>query len=350
MPTFAVLGATGSTGQALLNILLQSPKNTVNAYVLHKLSPQYQGHDNLHIFEGALGDVALLADCISNTSAVLCVLGSNESEPGIRVAQDAAHSIVAACCRLRAQDPDVMLPRIVFLSSATINPRLCRDLPPAARWALHTSFSYVYDDLEHAEAYFRLHKDWLDVTFIQPGGLVHDTPKGHALSLERQQTFLSYPDLAAGIIEAAIASGEEYSWKGVSVVPTSNDTKVEWRVPLFMASTLSFSLSASSARLYHQVLLDLTLYRIIHLRREIADHKIYCRGLLSTLPTAGILDGEVTEVTLNRYIMLKLQKNPLVCIGICRNPEPARTSRLNTVHRSRSRLTSESSSFHVFLP
>lgn len=44
MPTYAVLGATGSTGQAILNILLQSPKNTVNAYVrskakLLKLSP-----------------------------------------------------------------------------------------------------------------------------------------------------------------------------------------------------------------------------------------------------------------------------------------------------------------------
>lgn len=269
MPTFAVLGATGSTGQALLNILLQSPKNTVNAYVrskakLQKLSPQYQGNKNLHLFEGALTNVAVLADCISHTSAVLCVLGSNENEPGIRVAQDAAHSIVAACCRLRTQDSNVTIPRIIFLTSATINPHLCRDLPFGARWALHTSFSYVYADLEQAEAYLALHKDWLDVTFIQPGGLIHDTPKGHALSLERQQTFLSYPDLAAGMIEVATASGEEYSWKGVSVVPTSNDTKVEWRVPLFMASRLFPVLSAPSANLCQQLFLNLIFDRGIY--------------------------------------------------------------------------------------
>ena len=331
MPTFAVLGATGSTGQALLNILLQSPKNTVNAYVrskakLQKLSPQYQGNENLHIFEGALGDVGLLADCISNTSAVLCVLGANENEPGIRVAQDAAHSIVAACCRLRAQDSNVNLPRIIFLTSATINPRLCRDLPTVAYWALHTAFSYLYDDLEHAEAYFRLHKDWLDVTFIQPGGLVHDTPKGHSLSLERQQTFLSYPDLAAGIIEAAVASGEEYSWKGVSVVPTSNNTKVEWRVPLFMASKLFPALSAPFASLHQKLLPKFILFSTVPLRAEMADLECYHRGLFSTLPTTGILDGEVTEVALNRCYVPKLQKILSLCKVIVRKSVSASNS------------------------
>ena len=100
MPTYAVLGATGVTGQALLNILLESPKNTVNAYVrskakLLKLFPQHQGNDNLRIFEGPLTDVEVIADCITNTSAVLSVLGAPDNEPGIHVGQDAAHSIVA---------------------------------------------------------------------------------------------------------------------------------------------------------------------------------------------------------------------------------------------------------------
>lgn len=243
MPTYAVLGATGSTGQAILNILLQSPKNTVNAYVrskakLLKLSPQYEGNENLHIFEGNLDDVTLMAKCISNTSAVLSVLGANENTPGLHVAQDAAHSIVAACSEIRNQDPSAKLPKILFLTSASINPHLCREMPSFAVWLLHTALNYVYEDLEYAEAFLRLQKSWLDVTFIQPGGLVHDTQKGHALNLERQQTFLSYPDLAAGMIEAATARGGEYSWKGVSVVPTSNDTKIEWRVPLFVGGGL----------------------------------------------------------------------------------------------------------------
>ena len=239
MPTYAVLGATGATGQALLQILLQSPKSTVNAYVrskarLLKLSPQYTGNDNLQIFEGALTDVAIIAGCISNVTAVLCVLGANENAPGLHVAQDAAHSIVAACCHLKTQNPAVNLPKILFLTSATINPHLCRDLPAPAHWLLKTSFSYIYEDLEYAEAYLELHKSWLNVTFIQPGGLVQDTQRGHAISLDRQQTFLSYLDLAAGMIEAANAGEDLYKWKGVSVIPTSKGTKIEYRVPWLM--------------------------------------------------------------------------------------------------------------------
>ncbi|KAL8785856.1 MAG: hypothetical protein Q9195_008480 [Heterodermia aff. obscurata] len=234
MPTYAVLGATGSTGQALLHLLLQSPKNTVHAYArskakLLKLSPQYTGNDNLQIFEGALTDVSVIANCISNVTAVLCVLGANESAPGLHVAQDAAQSIVAACCHLKAQDPSVSLPKLLFLASATINPHLCRELPAPVHWLLKASFYYVYEDLEYAQAYLELHKSWLNVTFIQPGGLVHDIQRGHAISLERQQTFLSYLDLAAGFIEVANAGEDLYKWKAVSVIPTSNGTKIEYR-------------------------------------------------------------------------------------------------------------------------
>lgn len=243
MPTYAVLGGTGTTGQALLRLLLQSPKNTVNAYVrskakLHKLSPQYKDNDSLQVFEGAITDVSVFADCISNVSAVFCVLGANENLPGVRIVQDAAHSIVAACCQLRAQDPTVSLPKILFLTSASINPHLCRDLPKPAHWLLLTALSYTYEDLRYAEDYLRLHKSWLNVTFIQPGGLVQDTQRGHALNLDRQQTFLSYMDLAAGMIEAATVDGDQYKWKGVSVVPTKDGTKIEWRVPFYMAQGL----------------------------------------------------------------------------------------------------------------
>lgn len=114
MPTYAVLGATGATGQALLHLLLQSPKNVVNAYArskskLLKLLPQYTDSTNLELFEGSITDVDLLADCLSDVSAVFSVIGANENLPGLHVAQDAAHSIVAACCHLRARNPKVRL-------------------------------------------------------------------------------------------------------------------------------------------------------------------------------------------------------------------------------------------------
>ena len=105
-------------------------------------------------------------------------------------------------------------------------------------WILSTSFSYVYTDLEHAEAYLKMHRKWLKTVFIQPGGLVEDKQRGHAIDTEKQQTFLSYADLAAGMIEVAEKGG--YDWQGISVVPTTKDTKIEWRVPGRMVKGLTF--------------------------------------------------------------------------------------------------------------
>lgn len=57
-----------------------------------------------------------------------------------------------------------------------------------------------------------------------PGGLCHDSQKGHILSLETEKTPLSYLDLAAGMIEVADA-GDEYHMKNVSVLPTGTNVK-----------------------------------------------------------------------------------------------------------------------------
>lgn len=48
---------------------------------------------------------------------------------------------------------------------------------------------------------------------------------------------MSYVDLAAGMIEVTDAGGT-YDWKGVTIVPTAPDVKIEWRVPLRMARGL----------------------------------------------------------------------------------------------------------------
>ena len=239
MPTYAILGATGSTGQCLLNPLINAPNNNnnkVNAYVrsrakLEKLSPKLASHDDVHIFSGALTDIPLLADCINGTDAVFIVLGSNVSQPGMRVVEDGAHSVVAALCHIRAQDAKAKIPKILILTSASINPYLNKDIPAFMQKFLHTALTYAYEDLEHAEAFLRLHKSWLSVTFIQPGGLAKDVQKGHRLSTESTQGFISYPDLAAGMIEAAETEGEQYSWKGVAVVPTAKDVKFNWDAP-----------------------------------------------------------------------------------------------------------------------
>lgn len=243
MPTYAILGATGSTGQAILDNLSKSPKYTVNAYVrskakLERLRPGISQSDKVNIFEGDLRDIPLMTRCISNVSAIFATVAVNANVPNCTIAQDTAQVIVAALCNLRTQNPDAKLPRVIVLSSATVNPTFSRDMPAPFHWILETACSNIYGDLRRAEQYMRLHKSWMNATFVQPGGLVHDKQKGHALSLERQQTFLSFLDLAAGMIEVADAEGK-YDWMGVSVVPTAKDVKVEWMVPLFMCAGLT---------------------------------------------------------------------------------------------------------------
>ena len=235
MPSYAILGATGATGQSLLNILTRSPKNDIHAYVrskakLERLQPQVSKLANVRVFEGNLQDIPMIASCISGVSALFSVVATNDSVPGLSIAQDTAHTLVAAFCYLRSQDPTVKLPKTIFLSSSSVDPYLVRHQPAIVHWMIYNAFYYNYIDLEKAESYLRLHRSWLSATFIQPGGIVEDAQKGHALDLEREKTFISYLDLAAGMIEVADA-GEKYDWTGVSVVPTAKDVKIRWMVP-----------------------------------------------------------------------------------------------------------------------
>ncbi|KAI9819934.1 MAG: hypothetical protein M1827_006504 [Pycnora praestabilis] len=244
MPTYAILGATGQTGQALLSILLQSPDKKINAYVrsaarLKKLRPEISTQKNVSVFEGSLTNIPLITTCIRNTTAIFAVVASNENEPGLTVAQDTAQTIVAALANLRTQDPTAKIPHIIVLSSASCNPQFSKDVPRPAVWLLHTALSNVYHDLERAEAYLRLHESWLTATFIQPGALVHDAQKGHELNLDRiGGTFLSYLDLAAGMVEVADEGQGRYDWRGVCVVPTGKDVAIEWKVPFVFAKGL----------------------------------------------------------------------------------------------------------------
>ncbi len=66
---------------------------------------------------------------------------------------------------------------------------------------------------------------------------MEDEQKGHVLSLEESGGgFVSYLDLAAGMIE--VAQSDDYQWQGVSVVPTSKDVKFEWKAPKQMVRGL----------------------------------------------------------------------------------------------------------------
>ncbi|KAL8656426.1 MAG: hypothetical protein Q9210_000285 [Variospora velana] len=243
MPIYAVLGATGATGSNILKLLTKNPSNIINVYVRSKpkllaQAPDIASNKQVRIFTGNLTDTSLIASCLRDTDAVFSTVASNDNMPGTHIAQDTAHSVVVALMEIRMTEPDAKIPTIVWLSSASVNPHFYDQAPAFVHWLLATSFSYVYTDLAHAEKYLKLHQRWLKVVLIQPGGLVEDKQHGHALSLEKEKTFLSYADLAAGMIEVAERGG--YDWQAVAVVPTTNDTAIEWRVPGRMLKGLTF--------------------------------------------------------------------------------------------------------------
>ncbi len=237
MPTYAILGTTGKTGNALLTHLLNNPSNTIKAYVrsqskLLSQFPNITDRKSVQIFEGALTNIPIIASCIENVDVIFSVLGENENTPGIRTAQDAAHAIVAALCHLGCTNGAANVPKIVTLSSASLNERMGADMPAVAHWLVSTAFSNAYADLARAEEFFRLHESWLKVTYIQPGALSEDERQlGHELSLDRKGAppFVTYVDLAAGMIE--VAEVGRFDGMGVSVVSKSADVKFEWKAP-----------------------------------------------------------------------------------------------------------------------
>lgn len=235
MPTYTILGATGKTGGALLQLLLKAPNTNIKAYVrsksklLHQ-NPGLEQNDRVTIFEGAITNVPLLASALTpKIDAVFCVMGINENIPGTRIAQDTAHSVVAAMCRIRTTDVTYKPSKLIILSSVSLNPHIGEKVPAIGHAIISRALSNVYMDLTLAETYLRLHESWLTMTFVQPGALVEDEQKGYKLSLDDCSTFVSYLDLAAGMIE--IAETQDYDGKSVSLKATSKDVKFEPNAP-----------------------------------------------------------------------------------------------------------------------
>ena len=245
---YAVLGATGSTGQNLLRLLAKSPENQINVYVrsrakLEHIFPAIATQSNVHVFEGNLHDLDLLRRCLADVSTVFSVVAINENARNCSIAQEAAQVLVETLQRMRDQDAQVRLPRLLFLSSCSLNDSM-NNHGSFLHWLLMTALCNVYGDLMKAEAFLRKHEDWLNVVFIQPGVLSSDpVQRGHTLSTtEAVGGFLSYVDLAAGMIEVA-QSGDEYDWKGVCVNPASKETKFDSQAPKNLIKGLWVSLS-----------------------------------------------------------------------------------------------------------
>lgn len=224
MATYAVLGSTGNCGSAIIQNLLQSPQNTIHAYCrnkakLRRLIPQIVDSKQVQVFEGSIYDVELMVDCVRGTKAVFLVVTTNDNIPGCRVSQDSATTVIQALQKIKAESgPGLKLPKLVLLSSATIDDHLSRDMPSWFRPIMLAAASHVYADLQRTEEYLRSHSDWASTIFIKPAGLSPDVSRGHRLTLDEEESFISYLDLSAGMIEAADDQEGRYDGRNVSVV------------------------------------------------------------------------------------------------------------------------------------
>lgn len=239
MPTYAVLGATGNTGQSLIKVLSQTPTNKIHAYCrsaskLERLQPDAVANPNLKIFEGGLKDKEIIRDCIKDTHAVFLAVAVSGNVPGNTIAQDTARVVIAAMKELRDAEALTKLPKLIVLSAAPTQPEFTKDMPTLALKLLLCAESNIYNDLIAAESLLRSEKDWLSVTFVKPGALTIDAQKGHKLTLQGPKGVVSFMDLAGAMVEVADA-GDEYEWKAVSVDPVAGEVAFPWQnVPLLV--------------------------------------------------------------------------------------------------------------------
>lgn len=227
--TYALLGATGNCGTALIELLLRMPNVKINAYCRNKnklinLVPEAADSKKIEVFTGSIQDVNLLANCIQGCQSVFLLASTNSNVPGCRISQDLALATVAALKKLKAESDDYEVPKLLLLSSATIDDYLSRKIP-IFRPIMLRAASNIYEDLRRTETFLRAQEDWLTTIYIKPGGLSLDVQRGHKLSLDDEETFLSYLDLAAAMIEAADEPSTCWDGKNVSVVNTNGKAK-----------------------------------------------------------------------------------------------------------------------------
>ena len=213
MPTYAILGATGSTGSELIKFLIRKPQIHLYLYArsaskLAKLHPAVVDSENVTIYTGDLADRSLLANCLWSVDVIFLIVATNENEPGCSVALRAAHAIVTALELLRKEDGPASFkcPTVVMLSSSSLNPSMAAEMPWIGRWVAKKAFCYIYSDLREATEYFQ-GLPWIPLILAQPGGLLHGPSLGFELSEEEPSPFISYPDLAQAMVQMAEDGG-----------------------------------------------------------------------------------------------------------------------------------------------
>ena len=253
MPTYALLGATGSTGSAILRCLLsQPPKNlTLNIFIrsrskLLKAFPDLESTIafKTNIIEGIPSDTTATQECLKDVDVVMACIGSNYSTPGMSLIYDTATAIVDALeVHRKTRGSTYKTPTIIQLRTASLNPIFKANVPWLAHKLLFFCLYYAYEDLDRACKLFASSAadspGLLNYIFIDPPA-IHDpdgtTPTGYKLILdEKQDPALSYADLGAAFCEVAERK-DEFVGKAVGVTATGTVNQTVGKLVGYIAS------------------------------------------------------------------------------------------------------------------
>ncbi|EME42945.1 hypothetical protein DOTSEDRAFT_153162 [Dothistroma septosporum NZE10] len=250
MVRYALMGATGATGTAILRHLLQEPANdqNVNVYVRSKAKLldkfpdlETQAPFPTKIYEGSNTDRTVLKQCLHDVDVICMCIATNVSTPGESRFTDTANAVTDALLDLKKeQASSYKTPSILILRASILNPTFS----PARKGYFESFLMYclhhLYNNMNAAneiyEAKARETPGLLNIIYVDPPG-IHDNdgtnPTGYELLLappaDRTPVFnLSYADLGIAFCEIA-RRREEFNGKGVGVFGTG-EIKLTWPI------------------------------------------------------------------------------------------------------------------------
>lgn len=197
-----ILGATGSTGAATLNYLLETQPEDLrlNIFVRKKAKllsafPQLEKTTSpeIHIYVAPLADLETLEECLRGANVLYNAIADNRSKRGMDIAQQAAAAIIEALKRLKPDDVDetpvVLVNRTMFYNE-TVDNDMSDFEKKIAGFFLH----FPYTDIKKAEMLYRHEaeqpKPILEFILMDAPGL-HDSVStertGHRLLLTHEK-------------------------------------------------------------------------------------------------------------------------------------------------------------------
>jgi hypothetical protein len=252
MPVYTLLGATGSTGSAIIRSLLSQPPENLELKVFVRSAPKlrkaFPDLENTLAFrttiiEGVPSTHSATQECLANADVIMACIGSNVSTPGMSIIHDTATAVISALKTQRhTQGPAYKTPTVIQLRTASLNPTYKAALPWIAQLLVSFCFYHVYADLDRAcklyESSAAESPGLLQYIFVDPPA-IHDpdgtVPTGYKLILEeKQEPALSYADLGAAFCEVAERRGE-FAGNAVGVTATGQVTQTVGKLVGYMA-------------------------------------------------------------------------------------------------------------------